>query len=141
MKGHLDEDRKFFLDIVDDLASSEVIAERASQMTREDWAEFEREHADELDEMAETPTQPGTIDEHLQESVKQSRQRVSGIGDQDLLLMRRMRAQRICRFMLQVGRLHDGIYAKLLRYEIEQVQVLDAEIARRHLGRDQATAR
>ena len=138
MKGHLDEDRKFFVDIIDDLASSAVTMERVSQMTREDWAEYERLHQDELNEVAATPREPTTTEEQLNDSVERCRRMMSSIDSRDLLLMRRLRAQRICKYMLQVGHLHEGFNSRMLRYEMEQVQIMDAEIARRRLGRDQA---
>jgi hypothetical protein len=138
MKGHLDEDRKFFLDIIDDLVSSAVSAEQISQMTREDWAEYERRHKDELNEFAATTDNPPALEEQLKVSIEQRRKRMSSISDGDLLWMRRGRAQSICRYMLQVGHLHDGFYSMMLQYEMEHVRIMDAEIARRGLGRDQA---
>jgi hypothetical protein len=112
--------------------------ERMSRMTPEDWEELDREFGDEID--VEPPDPPAPFEEQLKDSIERQQKLMPTIHDRDLLLMRRVRAQRICRFRLQVGRLHAGAQEMLPRNDLAHLRLLDAEIARRHLDRDRAAA-
>jgi hypothetical protein len=138
MHGHFDEDRRFFLEIIDDMASMEIAVERINQVppeqlereTREDKAWIEA-----VDEVEQDSSRP---EDRRESTPEWFRERLSKVSDRELLLRRRSSAKLVCEWMVQVGRLHFAVYDDILGHSIQRLRTMDAEIARRHLGRDQA---
>jgi hypothetical protein len=125
MKGHLDEDRKFFLEVIDDLAEDEVIAEQVS----EDMAKGRLKA--EVDRLPD----PDEVRSLSEETAESRRRRLSQLTAADLLFARRMAAKSLCMLVLNYGHLHAVPWSTMLRENVERLQFMDAEIDRRHLGR------
>jgi hypothetical protein len=132
MDSHLDEDREFFLEVIDDLAQAEEVAKSIEQATAEQKARWEHE-LNQLDgELRDKPV------EYEEETPEQFRQQVARETAEQLLMHRRFTAKTICKCVARVGRSRTIAAAMLLKEGVGRLQILDSEIERRHLGRGSA---
>jgi hypothetical protein len=141
MKSQLEVDRKFFLEVIDDLAKDAAQNAHEDEMTPEQhWAYMERQ-AKEFDRMF--PAAAGDVDETEAETEKLSEEEAADEFHQaiarsdlkELLFHRRYTAKSICRRVARVGDSHAIPWAQILKGQFERLQVMDAEIRRRIPGR------
>jgi hypothetical protein len=132
MESHLGEDRKFFLEVIDDLAKDAVWVERATQATPEQWARWEH-RLNQIDvRLTETPTDSEEVPEY---PTDQFRQAMTRVKPEELLVHRRFTAKAICKYVVREGRSHTTPYSQLIKGALERLQTIDAEIQRRIPGR------
>jgi len=135
MNSYLDEDRQFFLEVIDDLARMAARDEHLAQASPEQWAQWERETEEITNELRRNPPAPEQEQENTPESFKEQ---MSNMRDEELLHYRRFTAQRICKHLVNVGRLHTVPFRDSVEQAVARLQMADAEISRRHLARYQA---
>ena len=141
MKSQLEIDRKFFLEVIDDLAKDAAQNAHEDEMTPEQfWAHIQRE-AKEFDRMfpaavedvEETEEETEKVTE--EEAADEFRQAIARTDLKELLFHRRYTAKAICRRVARVGDSHATPWAQILKGQFERLQVMDAEIRRRIPGR------
>jgi|GEM_PF-3204368 len=125
------ESRRFFLEIIDDMAKQHAMLARfldrpAEQLRRED-----REYQAWKRAMAETGQQPPRSTAVRDLSPELVREKSEACSDRELLLMRRSMAKRICQLAAGVGMLSQtGWYEDMVR-ATELLRVMDVELDRR----------
>jgi hypothetical protein len=141
MKSQLEADRKFFVEVIDDLAKAAAQDAHENEMTPEQyWAHIQRE-AKEFDRMfpaaaedfEESEAETEKVTE--EEAADEFRQAIARSDLKELLFHRRYTAKAICRRVARVGDSHATPWAQILKGQFERLQVMDAEIRRRIPGR------
>ena len=137
MKSQLEADRRFFLEVIDDLAKDAARDAREEEMTPEQqWAQMERE-AQEFDRMFPGATE--AVEEYEEtteeEEADRFRKAIARAEIKELLFHRRYTAKTICRYVARVGNSHATPWAQILKGSLERLQMMDAEIRRRIPGR------
>jgi hypothetical protein len=141
MKSQLEADRKFFLEVIDDLAKDAARDAHDDELTSEQhYAELER-NAKEFDRMfpdaaqdfEETDAPPEKETE--EEAAERFRQALARIDLKELLFFRRYQAKSICMRVTRVGSSDIAPCAQMLKGSLERLQAADAEIRRRIPGR------
>ena len=141
MKSQLEADRKFFLEVIDDLAKDAAQNEHEMEMTPEQhWAhmqreakEFDRMFPDAAQDFEETDAPPEKETE--EEAAERFRQALARIDLKELLFFRRYQAKSICMRVTRVGSSDITPCAQMLKGSLERLQAADAEIRRRIPGR------
>jgi hypothetical protein len=145
MKSQLEADRKFFLEVIDDLAKDAAQNAHGQEMTPvRYWAHIQRE-AKEFDRMfpaaAEDVEETGEETEKVteEEAAEEFVQAIARSDLKELLFHRRYVAKDICKRVARVGTSHEIPWAPILKGQFERLQVMDAEIRRRVPGRGPKT--
>jgi hypothetical protein len=112
------EKRKFFLEVIDDMAKEEVENARLLDKTPDEIANSE-------------PCAP--LDDELALSPVRFREEMEEASDEELLLHRHVAAKAVCQYVSDVGFLFiDPIHSCLLS-AVARLRIIDAEVVRRHL--------
>jgi hypothetical protein len=141
MPSDFEEKRRFFLEVIDDIASEEIAFERMSQIpldvlereTREEDALLQAEAAAEA-EAEDDGLSSGSV-ESADPTPERYRETLTRRSDERLLGHRRFLAKGICEAVAYVGAAHRIEVATVLASFTWRLQAHDAEIARRHLDR------
>ena len=136
MKSQLEADRKFFLEVIDDLAKEAAQDAHGNEMTPEQFWEHIQREAKEFDRMFPAAAEDVEEIEDTQEATEEEvadrfRQAIAGTDLKELLFHRRHTAKAICRRVARVGESHAAPWAQILKGAFERLQVMDAEIRRR----------
>jgi hypothetical protein len=119
------EKRKFFLEIIDDMAREEVETARVLDQVAEGIDDSEPGAPPEDDDLGPTP-----------ESL---RGEIEAASDEELLMQRRVAAKAVCQYVSDVGFLDiPPIHAALLA-TVELLKIIDEEVVRRRLVADHPT--
>jgi len=137
MKSQLEADRRFFLEVIDDLAKAAAQDAHESEMTPEQFWEhiqreakgFDRMFPAATEDVEETEEEAEKVTE--EEAAEEFRQAIAGTDLKELLFHRRHTAKAICRRVARVGESHAAPWAQILKGAFERLQVMDAEIRRR----------
>jgi len=136
MKSQLEADRKFFLEVIDDLAKEAAQDAHGNEMTPEQFWEHIQREAKEFDRMFPAAAEDVEEIEDTQEATEEEvadrfRQAIAGTDLKELLFHRRYTAKTICKRVARVGNSHATPWAQILKGAFERLQVMDAEIRRR----------
>jgi hypothetical protein len=139
MKSQLEADRRFFLEVIDDLARDAAQSAHELEMTPEQYWEHIQREAKEFDRMfpaaakdfEETEEQTEAEKETEEEAAERFRQAIAGSDLKELLFHRRCTAKSICKRVARVGNSHVTPWAQALKGSLARLQVMDAEIRRR----------
>lgn len=145
MKSQLEADRRFFLEVIDDLARDAAQSAHDLEMTPEQFWEHIQREAEEFDRMfpgaakafeeTEEKTEVEAEEETEEEAAERFRQAIAGTDLKELLFHRRYTAKSICKRVARVGNSHAAPWAQALKGSLQRLQVMDAEIRRRIPGR------
>jgi hypothetical protein len=130
MDDRIEECRKFFNEVIQDMMEDDAALEQMQQMTRDDRVRLEHEMNQVDGELRESPPSP---EELAEPTPAQYRAVVGAAAAEELLFRRRYLAKTVCMCVAQ-GDTHRIAEAKLLEHALLHLQILDAEIARRHIG-------
>jgi hypothetical protein len=113
------EKRKFFLEVIDDMAKEEVESARL------------------LDQVAEEIANPGPdvprFDDDLGKLPESLRPEIEAASVEELLSQRRIAAKVVCHYISDVGFIYiQPVYEGLLA-TVERLRLIDNEVIRRHL--------
>ncbi len=141
MRSQLEADRKFFLEVIDDLVKDAAQHAHRAEMTPEQFWEHIQREAKEFEGMF--PAAAADVEEAGEETEKVTEEQAAekfreAIARSDLkglLFHRRYTAKAICRRVARVGDSHVTPWAQILKGQFERLQVMDAEIRRRIPGR------
>lgn len=130
MDNRIEECRKFFNEVIQDMVESDAALRQMQQMTRDDLARLEHEMNQFDGELRENPIRPAELAEPTPEQY-----RAAAVADaaEELLFHRRYLAKTVCMCVAQ-GQTHRIAEANLLEHAVPHLQILDAEIARRRIG-------
>ena len=134
------ENRKFFLEIIDDMAKGEVAFTKAMDVPPEQWEREAREDKAWTEAVADVEQGRTGPDEEREHSPEWFREQIEKNSDRELLLHRRFTAKLICESVADVGHLHIQVMHEALLGAIERLRIMDVEVSRRHLDRDQTPA-
>lgn len=112
-----DDDTRFFLEAIDELAHEKEVHERLDRAANQLAGEA-REH-------------PAECKEYTSEEFRRD---VTGKTAEDLLDLRRYMAKAICKAVVRLGRAHRPALATQFGHCIRWLQIMDEEIERRQLG-------
>jgi hypothetical protein len=113
------EKRKFFLEIIDDMAREEVETARVLDQVAEGIADSEPGAPPEDDDLGRTP-----------ESL---RGEIEAASDEELLMQRHFAAKAVCQYVSNVGFLYIQPIFEGLLATVERLRLIDNEVIRRRL--------